>query len=290
MKPTEELYYKYAGVLTSVVNSYAWDCPKDIQEEMMLQAELVFCEACLSYDPDHPSKASFETWLRQQLKSITSVLRKASRGPSMVKNGNQSAVPVSMLAQNISREESEDDDDPVDISDVASNWYLDDYSKSLYNGEDLCEFPEEMHPYIKALKGDSLRIFQDYCRGKFNSKPQKFMTVAKRKAREVLNPVRLYRRLYINEGWSLERVRNAWRGLRGVFYAYNKGTLPMLISDPSFQPEEITKSNNPRYINFAKRHKISYWNYRSLVKRGIIPELTKGDESLDLSLYAATAC
>lgn len=293
LKPTTELYYKYAGVITSVVNSYAWDCPKDIQDEMMLQAELVFCEACLSYDPDHPSKASFETWLRNQLKSITCVIRKASKGPSLLKNCNASAVTVNMLAQNISREEDEDED-PVDISDVTPNWVLEDYSAKLLNGVDHCEFPEEMHPYIKALQGDSLRIFQDFCRGKFNLKPQKFMTVAKRKAREVLNPTRLYRRLYMQEGWSLERVRNAWRGLRGVFNAYNKGTFPMLVCDPKFRPadvaSEITKSNNPRYINFAKRHKISYWNYKALVKRGIIPELAKGEENLDLSIYAATAC
>ena len=291
MKPTTELYYKYAGVITSVVNSYAWNCPKYIKDELQLQAELVFCEACLSYDPNHPSKASFETWLRNQLKSITRVISKAAHGPSLVKDGGQSVMTINMLARNISRKK---DEDPLDISDTASKWYLNDYSDNLLKGLGDSEYPEEIYPYIKALNEDALQIFQDFCKGKFMLTPQKFMTIAKRKAREVLNPTRLYRRLYMQEGWSLERVRKAWKDLCSVISSYRMGTLPSHVytsgSRTSNGPSETAKCTNRRYNDFEKRHKISYGSYRSLVKRGIIPKLSKGDKDLDLSIYAATSC
>lgn len=292
MQPTEELYYKYAGVITSVVNKYARKCP-DVEEELFLQAQLVFCQACLSYDPNHPSKASFETWLRNQLKSITSVINKATHGPSLLKSTNASAVTVSMLAQNISREE---DEDPTDISDVATKWFIEEYGDNLSNGTNNGDYPSEMKPYIEALTGDSLRVFQDFCKGKFELKPQKFMTIAKRRAREVLNPIRLYRRLYRKEGWSLERVRNAWRGLRGIFSSYTSGKLPVMFCNPKFaqarpkkrQPRKESRCSN-WYFGFEKQHGITYGTYRSLVKRGIIPRLGKDDNDTDLSMYAVPA-
>lgn len=250
MKPTDALYYKYADVITSVVNAYAWNCPKDIQDELLLEAQLVFCKACLTYDPDHESGASFETWLRQKLQAITGIIKGAVRGPTMVKvpktkeRVNNSVITVSMLAQNISKLE---DEDPVEISDAAPNWYLEEYGKQSDLGTYSGEFPKEMAVYIQSLKGDSLQIFQDFCMGRFSLKPQKFLTIAKKRAREVLNPNRLYRRVYMQEGWSLDRVKQAWKELSSVFKCYMTGQLPSVLTTlPQGMPEkELVKVADP---------------------------------------------
>lgn len=313
MKPTNALYYRYAGVITSVVNHYAIDCPS-VRDELLLEAQLVFCQACLTYDPNHESGASFETWLRQKLQAITYIIKKATRGPNMIKLPktkepvNNSVVTVSMLAQNISKL---DDEDPVDISDASPNWYLEEYGKKNDLGTEIGEFPMEMQPYIESLKGDSLRIFQDFCRGRFNLKPQKFMTIAKKKAREVLNPNRLHRRVYMHEGWSLERVKVAWKGLSSVFRNYINGQLPCMViskewqkdvvkpvcNEPAVVQQEEIVTKQPRkesrssvwYFGFEKRHGITYGMYRNLVKRGVIPRLKKGEDNLNLSYYRVMA-
>ena len=40
--------------------------------------------------------------------------------------------------------------------------------------------------------------------------------------------MKMYRRKYMAMGWSLERVKNAWKGLRGMFRNYLKGKLPSM--------------------------------------------------------------
>lgn len=299
MQPTEELYYKYAGVLTSVVNKYAYGCPKEVQDyvqdELFLQAQLVFCQACLSYDPNHPSGASFETWLRNQLKSITAIKNKAKHGPNLLKSCSTPLVQMQTIKDVVAKSRDEDDD-KTDISDFTESWYLENYEQNLSNGTENMEFPEDMIPYIKALRGDSLRIFQDFCRRRFDLTPPNNLTRAKIRAREYLNPIRLYRRVYMHEGWTLDRVRNAWRGLRGIFRNYMTGKLPASICDPKFNP--VPKKSRARkesrsstwYFHFEERHGITYGLYRSLKNRGIIPPLDKKtDQYLDLSMYSAMA-
>lgn len=299
MQPTDELYYKYAGVLTSVAYQYARECPKEVQkyvrDEMFLQAQLVFCEACLSYNPDHPSGASFETWLRNQLQSITSIKNKAKRGPNLLKSCNTPLVQMQTI-ENVVSQSKDEDNDKTDISDFTASWYIEEYGNNLSNGTDKMEFPSEMLPYIKALQGDSLRIFQDFCRRRFDLTPPNNLTRAKIRAREHLNPMRLYRRVYMKEGWSLERVRNAWRGLRGIIRSYMTGKLPASVCSSQFAPmpkqSKVRKESRSStwYFHFEERHGITYGLYRSLKNKGIIPPLDKKkDQYLDLSMYAAMA-
>lgn len=228
MQPTDELYYKYAGVIDSVVHYYSRKCP-DLADELFLQAQYVFCTACLSYDPNHAKGASFETWLRRQLQSITHVITKASKGPSTVKGVDKSAVTWSAVEESHYSQCHDDVDAMEDLADIASQDYVKGYGANLENEKNL-GYPPEMIPYIEALTGDALQIFNDYCQGKFELAMPFNMTLEKQKAREVLNPTRLHRRLYSKEGWSLDRVRKAWDVLTRTFDNYRKGKIPVAIN------------------------------------------------------------
>lgn len=228
MQPTDELYYKYAGVIDSCVRYYSRKCP-DLADELFLQAQYVFCTACLSYDPSHSKGASFETWLRRQLQSITHVITKASRGPSMVVDVDKSAVTWSVLEESRRSLHHDDVDGMEDLADVASQEYVKEYGANLENEENL-GYPPEMIPYVKALTGDALQIFNDYCQGKFELGVPFNMPLERQRAREILNPNRLHRRLYSKEGWSLDRVRKAWNNLTQVFYNYRNGKIPARAS------------------------------------------------------------
>lgn len=221
------------------------------------------------------------------MQSITSLINKASTGPSHIKGTNQSVVPMSVIEQTYAT--SSEDDDPVEISNVADSSVVREYGENL-ESTDASDFPPDMMPYIHALKGDSLRIFQDFCEGKFELMPPKFMTVAKRKARECLNPIRIYRRVYIKEGWSLERVRNAWRGLQGIFSCYCNNKLPALLCSPKFaqaSTEENSSEKRAKWLDsFKARHGITYGAYRSLRKKGLIPAVDKDNLNEDFSKYA----
>lgn len=283
MQPTDALYYKYAGVIDSVVNNYAHKCP-DIKDDLYLQAQLVFCQACLSYDPNHPSHASFETWLRRQLESITALIKKAASGPSLIKGTNMSAIPMAMIEVAYN---TENEEDYVDISNIANLEYVHDYGVNLETMHNS-DYPPEMQPYIDALSGDSLKIFQDFCAGKFDLAAPKFKTIAKQKADACLNPIRIYRRVYIHEGWSLDRVKEAWKTLHSVISNYRRGKLPSKIytKDTSSVNTPMDNKRKKWMESFKDRHKISYNEYRSLRKRGLIPTINKNmDVNVDLSNY-----
>lgn len=227
MQPTDELYYKYAGVIDSVVRHYSRKCP-DLADELFLQAQYVFCTACLSYNPSHSAGASFETWLRRQLQSITHIITRASKGPSMIVGIDKSVITWGVL-EDAWHNASKTDSEPLeDLADVANSQYVKEYGSNLET-EDSLGYPPEMIPYIKALTGDSLRIFEDYCQGKFELSLPFNMPLERQKAREVLNPTRLHRRLYSKEGWSLDRVRKAWDGLVRMFDNYRKEKMPIMI-------------------------------------------------------------
>lgn len=292
MQPSEELYYhnlyyQYAGVIDSVVERYAEKCP-ECRDDLRFEAIAVFWEACRTYDPNHASGASFKTWLVNQLRSITSVLKKGARGPTRLKGvQGMSVIPVRRLAQNFTRNPKDDIRDPVGLSDASEKWYLQEYGSQLVNGEETDGFPPEMQAYINALKGDSLKIFKDFCEGRFDSVQQtQYMSRKRIRKLETLNPVKIYRRLYRQEGWSLERVRNAWRGLSGVFASYMSATVPSMVCDPKFIHKPKKKTKCRKWLDsFKERHGITYGVYRNLVQKGVIPRLAKDDVSMDLSVY-----
>lgn len=215
MTPTNDLYYKYAGIITSVVNRYATYCP-DLRDDLYGEALLVFCDACKSYDPNHTSKAAFSTWLYRQLQSISRVMDKAINGP----------VPEAHLhcpSADIPFQDA--------LSVVAPAHSLDTYTDSLqqYTSSD---FPSDMHKYLDTLRGDSFTIFQDFINGRLDSAPDKYGTISLERKRQktYLNPTKLYIRRYKRLGWSIDRVRNAWLDVSRVVSSYINGTHPSLTS------------------------------------------------------------
>lgn len=277
MQPTDELYYKYAGVIDSVVHYYSRKCP-DLADELFLQAQYVFCTACLSYDPNHAKGASFETWLRRQLQSITHVITKASKGPSTVEDVTKSAVTWSVLEESRNNHHNDDLEALEDLADVASQEYVKEYGANLENEENL-GYPPEMIPYIKALTGDALQIFNDYCQGKFELGVPFNMPLERQKAREVLNPNRLHRRLYSKEGWSLDRVRTAWLNLTNVFNNYRTGKIPAMVN--LVKASNTTKSSG-WLDRFKEKHNMPYSAYRNKVKRGLLPIPDGSNEQVEL--------
>lgn len=287
MKPTDELYFKYAGVITSVVNKYAYNFP-ELADDLYLQAQLVFCQACLTYDPEKTGAngkvASFETWLRNKLKSLNMVIRKEIHGPCTMKHlGNPQAITVTKLAQDVAREP---EDDPIDISDAVSQSLLKDYSDNLAgNIGESHDYPEELIPYICALRGDSLRVFKDFCEGRFEREPRKNLTKAMQRARSIYDPHYLYRKVYRDCGWSLARVQNAWRGLHGILKNYLDGKMPAPITMATVTLPQNRKKARWRE-RFDELHKIPVSTYKALVQAGVISPIKKGrDENLDLSKY-----
>lgn len=309
MKPTEELYYKYAGVISSVVDKYAYQCP-DLADDLLLQAQLLFCQACVTYDPDHPSKATFETWLRNKLQDVSALVKKATRGPCLIKiekvkkpaakknkawarkainpacSDDNNLTPIQTMRDISESTERQPDDDPIDISDVTCGYILEDYSKKLSDGtEEGHDYPKAMLPYIRALRGDSLRVFKDFCEGRFEREPRKNLTKAMQRARGIYDPRYLYRKVYRDCGWSLARVQNAWRGLHGILKNYLDGKMPAPITMATVTLPQNRKKARWRE-RFDELHKIPVTTYKALVQAGVISPIKKGsDENLDLSKY-----
>lgn len=246
MQPTDELYYKYAGVVSSVAYYYAQSCPS-LADDLLLQAQYIFCKACLSYDENHECGASFETWLRNQLQSLTNMIDREIHGPSYLKSTKvktgkfkdgkeiESKVLTPMFKESNIALRAKTLDKDIDSRDILTNlacgYYVHDYSSRIgATASDLSydEYPPEMKPYIQGLTGDALTLFNDFCDGCFVPPPQKNITRAKQKTREILNPLKMYRRKYMAMGWSLDRVKNAWKGLHGMLKNYMLGKLPSM--------------------------------------------------------------
>lgn len=227
MQPTDELYYKYQGVINAVVYNYAWRCPA-LADELYLQAQYIFCKACLSYDPNHESGASFKTWLVQQLHSLTDLIDALNRGPTTNRVGStpflQERSAVTQAAQHDRTGTAKDSHDT--LSNIASSWYVKEYGDKFTMDDE--GYPERLRPYVENLTGDSLTMFKDFCAGMFDPIVNTPITRSRRLACETLNPLKMYRRHYMAQGWSLDRVRNAWKGLHGMLRNYVLGKKPIV--------------------------------------------------------------
>lgn len=298
MKPTDELYFQYAGVITSVVNKYAHDFP-DLADDLFLQAQLLFCQACLSYDPEknvgkNGKIASFETWLRNNLKSLNMVIRKAAKGPCSDRHlGNPPAIcfsEIERLASTAGKAGEDPDDNDTDQPYAIKMNVLQEYAENLSDGTDKGhDYPDALLPYIRALRGDALQVFKDYCLGAFERKDRKNITIAQKKARAIYDPRYIYRAVYRDRGWSYARVQNAWRGLHGILKNYLDGKLPVNINNPSTRKRLRTPRNEASLhkwkYEFEQKHSITYYTYNVLVKKGILPPLKECAEDEDFSKY-----
>lgn len=312
MKPTEELYYKYAGVISSVVDKYAYQCP-DLADDLLLQAQLLFCQACVTYDPDHPSKATFETWLRNKLQDVSALVKKATRGPCLIKiekvkkpaakknkawarkainpacSDDNNLTPIQIMRDISESTERQPDDDPIDISDVTCGYILEDYSKKLSDGtEEGHDYPKAMLPYIRSLRGDALQVFKDFCEGRLDREPVKHLSLARQRSRGILTASHIYNKFYKEKGWSRSRVENAWRGLRGMLKNYVDGKLPTVINNPSLRKNKVPR-NESRWDKmcrtFEEHHSISYNAYKVLCRKGLLHTSASLDENADLSKH-----
>lgn len=223
MKATDELYFKYAGVITAVVNHYSRDFP-DLEDELYLQAGLIFCQACEAFKPEHPSGASFDTFLRHKLHSLTWLIDKALHGPSLLESRGKAPVRVATVC---------DQDEDAAVGDPSCGTFaliqgimpdtLVDYSRQL---EASGEYPQELLPYLEALQGDALQVFKDFTEGYFKIKPDPSRSREFNRAKEYLTPMKIYCRRYLKLGWSLERTRKAFNGIQGMLKLYMQGRLP----------------------------------------------------------------
>lgn len=222
MQPTDELYRKYAHVITAVVNRYAWQFP-ELEDDLYLQAGLVFCQACLTYDENHPSHASFRTWLENKLHSITDLIDRWNNGPTTLKGkGSTPAVlhePV----------DSHDEDDCIPMSGIyPAAGFLDGYSANLLDYS-TSEYPDRMKLTVDNLEGDALQIFRDWCAGRLDKSKNSSGVKKRRDERKTLNPMRIYRRRYMSLGWTFERTRKAWGDFTRAFKPYAGELLPGIL-------------------------------------------------------------
>ena len=214
MQPTDELYRQYAHVITAVVSRYSSKCP-DLEDDLYLQAGLVFCQACLSYDPDHPSHASFKTYLAHKLHSITDLIEKFCNGPHALNVKGCNPVPLQIPADG----SREDDMGFLYSPSYPSRSYLDKYSQGLvdYNHG---PYPDKMQGTLDALEGDALQVFHDWCAGLLDKSKNASGVKKRRDERKTLNTMRIYRRRYMAMGWTFERTREAWEAFSRAFRPY----------------------------------------------------------------------
>lgn len=222
MEATDELYFKYARVIEKAVARYSVQFP-ELTDDLYLQAGLVFCEACKSYDSDHPSRASFGTWLAECLQSLSEIITKACHGPNLCIHGG----PAPVRSYTIDGE-TEDCCDPSAGAFAAalSTGIVDEYSSSL--GIDG-EYPPEMRPYLELLQGDALQIFRDFGNNLFYVKPDTSKTRAYNKAHNYLTPKKIYMRRYLKLGWSWKRTCRAFETLKSALKLYTQDKLPCLL-------------------------------------------------------------
>lgn len=223
MKPTNELYFQYAHTIDAVVGKYARQYP-DLADDLYLQAGLVFCHACESYDPNHPSGAGFGTWLSRCLQSLTELVDKAIHGPNTCIHGGPAPVRSFILE---GQEEDLCDPSAGAFSAAIASGFVDEYSGNLGVND---EYPPELRPYLDALKGDALRVFHDFANGVFAIKPDPSKNRAYNRAKEYLNPKKIYMRHYIKLGWSMARTRKAFEGLKNMLELYRQDKLPCTLS------------------------------------------------------------
>lgn len=213
MQPTDALYKKYAHVITAVVSRYTWQYP-DLADDLYLQAGLVFCQACLTYDEEHPSHASFKTWLENKLHSITDMIDKWSNGPTTLKS--RGSTPC-QLQEPV---DSHEDGGSTPINGIyPAAGFLGSYSRGLVDFNHGA-YPDRMQATVDSLEGDSLQIFQDWCAGLLDKSKNSSGVKKRRDERKTLNPMRIYRRRYMAMGWTFERTRKAWGEFSQAFMPY----------------------------------------------------------------------
>ena len=223
MKATDELYFQYAGVINKVVRSYARQFP-DLEDDLYLQAGLIFCKACESYNPEHPSGAGFGTWLSKCLKSLTDMIETACHGPNTCVHGG--AAPVRSYTID---GETEDCCDPSAGAFAAaiSGGVVAEYCEQLARND---EYPADLRPYLDALQGDALQVFHDFADNLFYIKPDPSKTRAYNRAHEYLTPKKIYMRRYIKLGWSMTRTRRAFDSLQKMLKLYMQDKLPCTLT------------------------------------------------------------
>ena len=222
MEPTDELYNKYAKVINSFIYKYACQYP-DLEDDLYLQAGLLFCNACRTYDENHPSHASFNTWLLQSLHRITDMIDKWNNGPCMLKG--RGCVPSGLLEP----ADGNKGDDKVPVSGIyPTGDYLAGYTKSMTDCN-VNEYPDKMQGTLSHLEGEALQIFRDWCAGVLDKSKNSSGMKSRRDERKTLNPMRIYRRRYMALGWTFERTRKAWGQFSQSFQGYAQENYPSML-------------------------------------------------------------
>lgn len=220
MQPTDELYFEYAGVITRVVSRYAWKFP-DLEDDLYLQAGLIFCKACLTYDPDNRENASFATWLEHKLHDLTTMIDKACNGPCSLKGRGAAALPMDVLER-----ESEDGERMEATYTGDSLSYVERYCRNLKDFHSS-EYPDSMLPFIRSLEGDALQVFQDFVASRLELGASR--SHKKSRQHRHLNPMRIFLRRYRGMGWTYERTRKAWQELTEAMMPYAVEAIPGMV-------------------------------------------------------------
>lgn len=213
---TAELYKKYKRCIQKA----AWAATKvctETYDELLSRGNLIFCEACKTYDRNKGAFITHLTWKLLTLKQTA----KEMYTPSV--NGvKQFWVNLDDMATG--KEGNEIGSDPIDVCE-----------KYTVKMEESCDDPSwearlpAFRRYMECMDEDTRMLCKDILDGKFENLMYKQMG-PKMYFNHITNiPFdRFYSKRYIKLGWSKVRTKNALDNLRQVCRRYLANKAPVM--------------------------------------------------------------
>lgn len=186
MELTDELYAECSGLIMQAVNHLAIRCPNMDRDELVGEAGLIFCQAARAYDPSRGAK--FTTYLVNQLKALTSAVRRSNR------HALELTGPV------------RDGERLVDILDTCGT------RKADALGPD----------YLSAMTADARTVVDMFFAGDLDHSEKSARHLA-RSARYSVTPRSAYMKRLRSIGWTWQRTQDAFASLSGVLNNFRLG-------------------------------------------------------------------
>ena len=202
MELTNELYNKHKGTIYKAVLKYWKACPNLEFQELISQANLIFCNAAISFDDTKGAK--FNTWLTAQLMRLSANIRK-EKGINDMNN-------VRTMKLSLDKEYSEHDNLSEIMTLSSSTEYSSKVSEDSESGFNWEERIPDFEHYFDKMSDDAKQMFNDILDGYLYPDADAASRLGRKAFIETasnINANKMFVRRYGKLGWTIKKVADA---------------------------------------------------------------------------------
>lgn len=223
MEMTNELYNSCKGTIYKACRKYFKACPNLEFDELLSQANLIFCNAAKSFDESKGAK--FNSWLTTQLQRLGDSIYK-ERGFNDMKGVRSMNLSLDY------QEEGERDDEANSNAFTSCTEYTLKMNEDG-DGETWEDRVPEFQRYFDKMSDDAKQIFNDILDGYLYPDAQQASAMGRKAflaAATDINALKMFKRRYARLGWSVNRVAGARQELMDMIKLWKGDKLPCKLT------------------------------------------------------------